>query len=104
MKANITLDLEVRMGGTKPVGTGLIGYFPAGTKYGELVRVFGQPQRGESPDGKIKAEWNGIINGFEFTIYDYKSDAKPKDCTDWHIGGRNKLVMCLLIAYFKMAK
>jgi len=104
MKTKITLDLEIRMGGTKPVGTGLLGYFPEGTKYAELARVFGQPQRGESPDGKVKAEWNGTINGFEFTIYDYKSSVDPKDCTDWHIGGRNKLTMCLLIAYFKMAK
>lgn len=104
MKTKITLDLEVRMGGTKPVGTGLLGYFPDGTKYGELVRVFGEPLRGASPDGKVKAEWRGTINGFEFTIYDYKSPVEPKDCTDWHIGGRNRLAMDLLIAYYRASK
>ena len=100
MKAKITLDLEVRMGGTKPVGTSFLGYLPDGTRYSELVRVFGEPQRGASPDGKVKAEWNGTINGLEFTIYDYKSLVKPKDCTDWHIGGKKKFVLALLIAYF----
>ena len=104
MKTKITLDLQVKMGDPGLVGTGFVGRMPDSTTYKELVRVFGKPQQGLSADGKIQAEWTGSINGLPFTIYDYKSEAEPKANTDWHIGGRNKLTMCLLIAYFKMAK
>ncbi len=104
MKTKITLDLEVRMGGSFPPGASLSGYMPEGTTYKDLVRVFGKPQCGESEDGKIKAEWVGRINGLVFTIYDYKSEAEPKANTDWHIGGREKLTSDLVIAYFKAAK
>ena len=104
MKTKITLDLEVKMGNAKTLGTGCVGYMPDGTTYKDLARVFGKPQSGKSPDGKIKAEWSGTVNGFEFTIYDYKSEVEPQDNTDWHIGGRKKLVADLVIAYFTAAR
>jgi len=63
--------------------------------------VFGEPQFGGSLDGKIKAEWVGSINGLVFTIYDYKSRIDPERNTDWHIGGKVKLVAVLVNSYFK---
>jgi hypothetical protein len=88
MKVKAELDLTVQMGGVSHIGTGLQGYLPEGTRYEDIVRVFGQPQFGKSPDGKIKAEWIGRINGLVFTIYDYKSLVDPERNTDWHIGGK----------------
>jgi len=101
MKVRTNLDIVVTMGGVSHVGTGLQGYLPEGTRYEEIVRVFGNPQFGKSPDSKIKAEWVGRINGLVFTIYDYRSKLEPERNTDWHIGGKVKLVVCLINAYFK---
>ncbi|HOW42329.1 MAG TPA: hypothetical protein PLF03_01550 [Candidatus Omnitrophota bacterium] len=56
MKVKAELDLKVEMGGVSHDGTGCQGYLPKGTRYEEIVRVFGQPQLGKSLDGKIKAE------------------------------------------------
>ena len=100
MKIKITLDAEVTMGGTR-LGTGFMGYMPTGTTYQDLVRVFGKPNIDASPDGKVKAEWLGRLNGLDFTIYDYKSPVAPEDCREWHIGGRNAMIAPLVIAYFK---
>ena len=69
-------------------GTGLQGYLPEGTRYEDIIRVFGEPQFGKSPDGKIKVQWVGQINGLVFTIYDYKSRLEPERNTNWHIGGK----------------
>ena len=99
MKPNITIAVEVTMGGTRP-GTGFMGYMPTGTSYKDLVRVFGKPNIGASLDGKVKAEWLGRINGLDFTIYDYKSPVAPEECQDWHIGGRNAMIAPLIVAYF----
>lgn len=100
MKANIEIEIEVKMGKPEPPGTFYVGQFPAGTSYKQLVKIFGKPQYGESPDGKIQAEWIGTINGLSFTIYDYKSDVKPQKNTEWHIGSNNKIASVLLGAYF----
>ena len=101
MKVRATLDLNVTMGGVSHDGTGCQGYLPEGTRYEDIVRVFGGPQLGASPDGKIKAEWVGRINGLVFTIYDYKSKLNPERNTDWHIGGKVKFVAELVCLYFK---
>ncbi|MFH2026779.1 MAG: hypothetical protein ABIK30_13360 [bacterium] len=101
MKVKAELDLTVEMGGVSHDGTGCQGYLPEGTQYEDIVRVFGQPQLGNSPDGKIKAEWVGRINGIVFTIYDYKSKLEPEQNTDWHIGGKTKLVAQLVSIYFQ---
>ncbi len=100
MKVRATLDLNVTMGGVSHEGTGLQGYLPEGTRYEDIVRVFGEPQFGKSPDGKIKAEWVGVINGLVFTVYDYKSQVEPEQNTDWHIGGKNKIIGDLINVFF----
>lgn len=99
MKVRATIDIDVSMGGVSHNGTGLQGYLPEGTRYEDIVRVFGEPQLGGSLDGKIKAEWVGTINGLVFTIYDYKSKLEPERNTDWHIGGKNKIVGDLINAF-----
>ena len=101
MKVKTELDLKVEMGGVSHNGTGCQGYLPEGTRYEDVVRVFGGPQLGKSPDGKIKVEWVGRINGLVFTIYDYKSLVEPEQNPDWHIGGKVKLVAELVNAYLK---
>jgi hypothetical protein len=101
MKVKAEIELTVVMGGVAHDGTGCQGYLPEGTRYEDIVRVFGAPQLGASPDGKIKAEWVGRINGLVFTIYDYKSKLDPERNTDWHIGGKQKFVAELVNLYFK---
>ena len=101
MKVKPELDLKVEMGGASHDGTNCRGYLPEGTRYEDIVRVFGGPQLGTSSDGKIKAEWIGRINGLVFTIYDYKSSLDPERNTDWHIGGKQKFVAELVNLYFK---
>ena len=100
MKVTAEIELKVAMGGVSHDGTGCQGYLPEGTRYEDIVRVFGTPQLGTSPDGKIKAEWVGRINGLVFTIYDYKSKLDPERNTDWHIGGKQKFVADLVSIYF----
>ena len=101
MKVKAELDLKVEMSGVSHDGTGCQGYLPEGTRYEDIVRVFGGPQLGASLDGKIKAEWVGRINGLVFTIYDYKSRLDPERNTDWHIGGKQKFVAEIVNVYFK---
>jgi len=102
MKVKAELDLKVEMGGASHSGTGCQGYLPEGTRYEDIIRVFGEPQLGASPDGKTKVEWVGRIYGLVFTIYDYKSRLEPERNTDWHIGGKVKLVAELVNLYFKI--
>jgi len=104
MKVKMTLDLNISMGGVSPDNTGCKGYMPEGTTYADLIMVFGEPQIKSSPDGKIKAEWVGKINGLVFTIYDYKTKIESKYNTDWHIGGKIKMVSELVNFYFKNSK
>jgi hypothetical protein len=85
-------------------GTMLMGYFPEGTKYSDLKKVFGKPDLEGSPDGKAQARWFGKVydsDDLKFTIYDYKSSVKHTKNTDWHIGGNNKMVVELVVTYFK---
>jgi len=103
MDITIKVEAKLEMGQGDIYGTALMEYMPAGTYYKDLVRVFGEPQSGRSPDGKIQVEWFGRINGLVFTIYDYKTSVIPKDNVDWHIGGEHKLTAALVIAYFKEA-
>jgi hypothetical protein len=101
MKIKAEIDITVAMGGVSHDGTACQGYLPEGTRYEDIVRVFGAPQLGTSPDGKIKAEWVGRINGLVFTIYDYKSKLDPERNTDWHIGGKQKFVAELVYIFFR---
>ncbi|MFH2137432.1 MAG: hypothetical protein ABII88_02850 [Candidatus Omnitrophota bacterium] len=104
MKVKAELDLIVEMGGVSHDGTGCQGYLPEGTCYDDVVFVFGEPHLGSSQDGKIKVEWVGTINGLVFTIYDYKSKLDPEQNTDWHIGGKQKIVAELIRTYFYAIK
>ena len=101
MKVRTTLDLNIAMGSVSHDNTGCQGYLSEGTRYKDIVRVFGELQFGESPNGKMKAEWVGKIDGLVCTIYDYKSKVLPEDNTDWHIGGKVKLAAELINLYFK---
>lgn len=101
MKVRAKLDLTIEMGGAPDIGTSCQGYLPEGTRHEDIVRVFGEPQFGASPDSKIKAEWTGRISGLVFTIYDYKSALEPAQNTDWHIGGKIKLAAELVNIYFE---
>ena len=54
-----------------PSGTHLQAYIK--TNRAELRKVFGNPNMGESGDGKSKGkEWNLIVGGKRVTIYDYR--------------------------------
>jgi hypothetical protein len=101
MKIRAKLDLTVEMGGAPDIGTSCQGYLPEGSRYEDIVRVFGESQFGVSPDAKTKAEWAGKICGLVFTIYDYKSASEPKQNTDWHIGAKIKLAAELVNIYLK---
>ncbi len=107
VKVNIDVVLDVRMGiGSafcEMFETSQQGRFPEGTRYKDLVKIFGEPQFGESIDGKIQVEWVGKINGSIFTIYDYNSKVNPKQNTDWHIGGKHAMTADLVKAYFAAA-
>lgn len=100
MKIRATIDIDVVMGGVSHDGTGGQGYLPEGTRYEEIVRAFGKPQLGASPDNKIKAEWIGRINGLVFTIYDYKSELEPERNTSWHIGAKTAFTAKLVNLFF----
>ena len=99
---------HVEMGGqVNSTGTSLQGYLPGGTKYGDVVRIFGNPNaRGDGY--KTDAEWRGQINGNPFTIYNYKTGKNYlgekgkdiKDITDWHIGAHKSYVADHVNEYF----
>lgn len=85
------------------VGTHLQGYVNA--TYAELKRAFGEPSNGDGY--KVDAEW--VIRGLDgvvATIYNYKDgknycgkQGKPKTrITDWHIGGRDKHAVALVLS------
>jgi len=95
---------EVRRTERGEPGTSFQGYLPDGTTYGKLAQVFGQPNREESGDGKVTCCWAGTIDGAPFTIYDYKTDIEAEANTNWHIGGRAKLVANAVLDHFNRAQ
>lgn len=61
------------------------------TSYDRLVKLFGEPTRGESDDGKVQVEWAmKFTDGTLATIYDWKENQVPEGVTEWHIGGHTK--------------
>lgn len=98
---NLNLEIAVKMGRFDRDHSGCVGYFPDGTTYKDLVKVFGEPQVTNARDGKTQVEWIGKINGMAFTVYDYKSDGSFKDNRDWHIGGYEKICADLVKVYFE---
>ena len=71
-----------------PSGTSLQAYIK--TNRAELRKVFGNPNMGESGDGKAKGkEWNLVVGGKRVTIYDYREKDK-KGTKYFNIGGDGK--------------
>lgn len=66
-------------------GTCLQGYVQ--TTYDKLVELLGEPNRGQSGDGKVNCEWVLDIDGEPITIYDWKQEEIPKEEYGWHVGG-----------------
>jgi len=62
MKVRTILDINIAMGGVSHDGTGCKGYLPEGTLYEDIVRVFGSPQLGKSPDS-LRGKINSIVKG-----------------------------------------
>ena len=78
-----------------PSGTHLQGYIK--TNRAELRKVFGNPNMGESGDGKSKGkEWNLVVGGKRVTIYDRREMGK-KGTKYFNIGGDGKY-SALLVA------
>ena len=78
-----------------PSGTSLQAYIK--TNRAELRKVFGNPNMGESGDGKAKGkEWNLVVGGKRVTIYDYREKGK-KGTKYFNIGGDGKY-SALLVA------
>jgi len=77
-----------------PSGTHLQGYIK--TNRAELRKVFGNPNMGESGDGKAKGkEWNLVLGGKRVTIYDYREKDK-KGTKYFNIGGDGKYSALIL--------
>ena len=84
-------------------GTSLKGC--VATTYATLVKAFGEPTfLGESGDGKVTAEWSLEITDEDgdthvATIYDWKQyeDGTPYGLYDWHIGGKDPIVVDAII-------
>ena len=71
-----------------PSGTSLQAYIK--TNRAELRKVFGNPNMGESGDGKSKGkEWNLIVGPHRVTIYD-KREKDKKGTKYFNIGGSGK--------------
>jgi hypothetical protein len=71
-----------------PSGTSLQAYIK--TNRAELRKVFGNPNMGESGDGKSKGkEWNLWVGGKRVTIYD-KREKDKKGTKYFNIGGSGK--------------
>lgn len=96
--------MKVEVGAGNANGTCLQGYI--NTSYARLVEVFGEPNT-EGDGCKVDAEWVGEIDGYVFTIYNYKSGKNyrgesgipTEEITDWHIGGNTKEVATLINQY-----
>lgn len=98
--------VKVKMGGNvETAGTYRVSQMPNGTKYKSIVKVFGKPQYTD-PEGvdKVKAEWEGKINGVVFTIYDYKTGRDIEQNTQWSIGGYGASVGEGVLEYFNNKK
>jgi len=70
------------------------------TSYKNLVKIFGEPNAGPSPDGKVSTQWNLETKaGSIVTIYDYKKtvlyapeymsveEFRNLESYNWYIGG-----------------
>lgn len=88
-------------------GTSLQGYIDV--SYKALKRIFGKPMDGDGY--KVDAEWEvELSDGDVATIYNYKDGKNyngivgtPKTkIRDWHVGGRNSLIVDKLVTLIKI--
>ena len=92
-KSLVRPDARLSVNFTSLVGRVVVAYL-------DLVRVFGQPNRGSSGDNKVDCEWVLRTPSGVATIYNYKSGKNylgddgldVEYIRDWHIGGRNSVV------------
>ena len=85
-------------------GTSLIGYL--NLTYNEIVSIFGKPIK---LNGYNKVEWEWVfkLNDSILTIYNWKDGPgytkdkkiKPKDISDWHVGGKYNYDLKILKDY-----
>jgi len=89
--------------------TSLQGYIEA--SYEDLVKVFGEPIRETSGDGKVDIEWELEVRDFDFnsvipiTIYNWKDydgglTAQTTKDYRWHIGGTSMVAAGYVADYF----
>ena len=103
MKIEMEVEVNVTdLNSVSRIGTSYKGCVDV--SYFRLKKAFGKPQLNPYEDSKVKAQWSGNINGMVFTIYDYKSDSSCEKNRDWHIGGNNKMIVDLIVAYLKAIK
>jgi|APGre2960657373_1045057.scaffolds.fasta_scaffold175025_2 hypothetical protein len=76
------------------------------TTYGQLIQVFGEPDRGPNDLSldKVTCEWAlKFEDGTVATLYDWKTGYTPMGEYEWHIGGRNaEAVDHILSTYYAM--
>lgn len=58
-----------------------------------------------SKDGKSRCIWHKELDDMPFCVYDWKTETKPDEKIDWHIGARNeeesKKIQEILLKYFE---
>jgi len=82
-------------------GTSYVGILNA--TFDSMVQVFGAPQYWGGD--KTQCEWELRTPEGVATIYDWKEYRKPRDVTQWHVGGHNSVVADYLAEYYnKFAK
>jgi hypothetical protein len=102
MKKLAVINVNMKRG--EAASTFRVGFLPKGTKYKEVVKVFGGPRNVWPSEEQTKAQWTGEINKQTFTIYDYDSGKSAESNTDWHIGGHDESVAPLVLKYFNSKK
>lgn len=97
-------DIQVKEATKKEIiGTSLIGKLLL--NYDEIKSIFGKPDIGDGY--KIDWQWNLKFNDTVIIIYNWKDGPgytkdkkiKPKDISDWHVGGKYNYDLKILKDY-----
>jgi len=67
--------------------------------FDSMVQVFGAPQYWGGD--KTQCEWELRTPEGVATIYDWKEYRKPRNVTQWHVGGKSSAVAEFVEAYYK---
>jgi len=106
----VRVEVELKDIGKERWGTSKQGELNA--TYAQLCQVFGPPNTNTeetSQDHKTDVEWQGLIAGEPFTIYNYKDGPRYLGqagtpilkITDWHIGSHHARTAELVKAFFE---